>query len=207
MKNIILTGMPGAGKSTIGVLLAKTLGMGFFDTDILIQEQCGMLLQDIIDSKGIDKFLNLEEKLIMNMNSEEAVIATGGSVVYSEKAMDTLKNNGYVFYLEVTLDEIKKRVSNIKTRGIVSGKGKSLSDIYNERIPLYKKYADVTINCTDKNVEQVIDSIIVSLQEAKYQTYKNCKSKQNVNDIIKGNKPENVSKPKDTSIPHPEGPT
>ncbi len=159
MKNIVLIGMPGAGKSTIGVILAKTLGMHFVDTDLIIQENENMLLQDIINSGGINKFIAIEEKCILSLDCKETVIATGGSVVYSTKAMEHLKQKGTIIYFKLGIEEIIKRINNIKTRGIVLDKGQSLIDIYNQRVPLYEKYSDITVDCTDKGVEDVIQII------------------------------------------------
>lgn len=165
MKNIALIGMPGAGKSTIGVLLAKTLGMNFVDTDILIQREYGRLLQDIINQEGIQKFLSVEEECISNMKFENAVIATGGSVVYSEKAMGIIKSNGITVYLKVPLNEIMKRIQNIKTRGIVLRKGQTVQDIYLERAPLYEQYANIIVDEEGRDVEQVIEIIIRQIRQ------------------------------------------
>ncbi|MFW5982271.1 MAG: shikimate kinase, partial [Halanaerobiaceae bacterium] len=151
--NIVLIGMSGAGKSTLGVLLAKALGIDFIDTDIIIQKSENSLLQEIIDNKGIEEFLKIEEKILSNLEIDNAVIATGGSAVYSEKAMNSLKKNGQIVYLHVPFVEIKRRLDNIKTRGIVMREGKSLNDVFEERMPLYQKYADKTIDCSDKDIE------------------------------------------------------
>ena len=148
MKNIIIIGVPGAGKSTLGVILAKTLGMKFTDTDIVIQEHTGRLLQDIIDANGINVFKKTEEDAILSLHCRNTVIATGGSVVFSEKAMEHLKSEGIVVYLKISLDEMVHRINNITTRGIVLGPGQSLANMYNERIPFYEKYADISIDCS-----------------------------------------------------------
>ncbi len=161
-KNIVLIGMPGAGKSTLGVLLAKAMGMFFVDTDILIQQKENRLLQEIIDTDGIDEFLKIEETVLCETNFNNAVIATGGSAVYSKKAMEHLKKNAVVVYLHVELDEIKKRVTNITTRGIVLKSGKNLADAFEERFPLYEKYADISVNCTDSVIEDSLKKIINS---------------------------------------------
>ena len=122
MKNIILIGMPGCGKSTIGVLLAKAMGFRFIDTDITIQDRTGMLLQDIIDQKGLDWFCIEEERAIMSVEETGGcVIATGGSAVYSRSAMLSLKEHGYVYYLSLPVEQVEKRLYNIKTRGIAPG--------------------------------------------------------------------------------------
>jgi shikimate kinase len=163
--NIVLVGMPGAGKSTLGVLLAKALGMGFVDTDIVIQQHEGRLLQDIIDNNGLEKFLKIEEHIISALNVKNSVIATGGSVIYSEKAMTALKQGGPVIYLHVTHDEIQKRLTNIKSRGIVIKEGYSLRDVYQERVPLYIKASHTTVDCSNKDIEHCIREITEKLQE------------------------------------------
>ncbi len=160
MKNIILIGMPGAGKSTVGVILAKTLGMTFVDTDIAIQERTGKLLQEIIDTEGPDAFLKIEEETILSRHFDHAVIATGGSVVFSGKAMAHLKQEGVVIYLVISFEEMAKRLKNITTRGIILFKGESLSDMYHERIPLYGKYADITVECSDGDFEEIVGEVI-----------------------------------------------
>ena len=156
MDNIILVGMPGAGKSTLGVLLAKATGKLFVDTDIIIQQKTKRLLQDIIDNDGTDAFLKLEEEILMSVNEENTVIATGGSAVYSEKAMEHFAKSGKIIYLHVDFAEIEKRVTNITTRGIVLKNGKSLADAFAERKPLYDKYAHITVNCTGASVEDSV---------------------------------------------------
>ncbi len=161
--NIVFIGMPGAGKSTLGVLLAKALGIDFVDTDILIQKSEDKLLQEIIDNDGIDTFLKIEENILLNLNIENSVIATGGSAVYSDKAMRNLKENGQIVYLHVPFVEIERRLDNIKTRGIVIEKGKGLKEVFEERIPLYQKYAEKIIDCSDKDIEQCVNEIIKKL--------------------------------------------
>ena len=163
MDNIILIGMPGAGKSTLGVLLAKAMGKLFVDTDIIIQQKTKRLLQDIIDNDGTEAFLSLEEEILLSVNEENTVIATGGSAVYSEKAMEHFKKSGKIVYLHVDFDEIVKRVTNITTRGIVLKNGKTLSDAFDERKPLYDRFADITIDCTGNSVEQSVKKIMESL--------------------------------------------
>lgn len=161
--NLVLIGMPGAGKSTLGVLLAKALGMSFVDTDILIQQRENRLLQDIIDTDGIDSFIKIEEEVISKLNLENHIIATGGSAVYSKKAIEHLKENSEIIYLHTTYKEMKKRVTNIKTRGIVIKSGHSLKDAYNERLPLYMEYSNIVVECSGKDIEACIKEIIDKL--------------------------------------------
>ena len=139
--NIVLIGMPGSGKSTVGVILAKSLGVDFIDTDLLIQRRENRLLQDIIDKDGIDFFLDKECDAVLSVSSDNAVIATGGSVIFREDAMLHLKRSGTVIFLDVSVNELERRLSNIKTRGVAAEKGETVKDIYNKRIFLYKKSA------------------------------------------------------------------
>ena len=160
MKNIVIIGMPSAGKSTIGVILAKTLGMNFIDTDILIQENTGRLLQEIITNDGIDAFLKIEEITILSLTCNNSIIATGGSVVLSDRSMDYLKKHGLIIYLNIVFEEMVQRLNNITTRGIVLAEGQSLIDMYTQRIPLYEKYAEITIDCSKEDVEDIIKKLI-----------------------------------------------
>jgi shikimate kinase len=160
MNNIILIGLPGAGKSTVGVILAKTLGMHFTDTDIVIQENTGRLLQEIIDKEGPESFKTIEESTILSLDCHHTVIATGGSAVYSEKAMAYLKSEGVVIYLKISCEEMVRRLKNITTRGIVLVPGQSLPAMYEERIPLYEKYADRIIDCSGDDVENIVEQVI-----------------------------------------------
>ncbi len=162
-ENIILIGMPGAGKSTVGVVLAKSLGMQFIDTDILIQERTGRMLQQILDEDGPDAFKRIEEETILSLHPSRAVIATGGSVICSEAAMAHLKSEGLVVYLEIPYDEMTKRLRNITTRGIVLLPGQSLREMYDERVPLYEKYADLTVACSGEDLESVVGNVIEAL--------------------------------------------
>lgn len=160
MKNIVLVGMPGAGKSTIGVLLAKTLGFTFVDTDLIIQQNTGRLLQDIIDRDGLDAFCVEEERAVCSVMSERnTVIATGGSAVYSHKAMMFLKQNGLVYYLSLSAEEISKRLFNITTRGIAKRPEESIEDVFEMRVGLYQQYADITVDCFGKTAEEIVAEI------------------------------------------------
>lgn len=159
MANIILIGMPGCGKSTVGVILAKTLGIGFVDTDLVIQQRENRLLQNIIDSDGIDYFIDCEAQAVKTVDCDNSVIATGGSVVYREDAIEHLKKNGKIVYLDVPLDEIKRRLNNISTRGIAAKKNDSIDDIYSERVALYNKYADIIIKTDGESVEKTVEKI------------------------------------------------
>ena len=160
MKNIVLIGMPGAGKSTIGVLLAKSMLMDFIDTDLIIQKKTGKALCDIINEKGIDEFISLENNIICSEEFVNSIVATGGSAVYGKEAMEKLKDNGVIVYLRVEADELQSRIKNIHTRGIAMKDGQTLDSLYNERAPLYEKYADITIECGGLSPEECVDSII-----------------------------------------------
>lgn len=159
--NIILIGMPGSGKSTCGVLAAKALLKNFFDTDLLLQNLEGKRLQNIIDENGIDYFNKAEEKAILSLDIQGTVIATGGSVVYSERAMRHLKKLGKIIYLHLSYECMEKRLSNITTRGVVLKKGHTLRDMYNERLGLYERYADEVLNCDGLTVEEAVESIVL----------------------------------------------
>ncbi len=159
MKNIVLIGMPGAGKSTIGVLLAKSMLYSFVDTDLIIQNKHGKSLCDIIDSIGTDGFLKIEHDVICGCDFERSVIATGGSAVYGEQAMAHLRANGTVIYLELELEEIERRLGDIHSRGVAMKNGTTVAEIYNERKAIYEKYADITLNCSGLTAEQCVDKI------------------------------------------------
>jgi len=163
MTNVVLIGMAGAGKSTLGVLLAKSLGLSFVDTDLMIQEREGALLQEIIDKNGLDYFLKVEEEVCAGLKLQKCVIATGGSVVLSKPAMEDLKKSGTVVYLKVPYEEIKRRLSNIKTRGIAFKEGQSLRDVYDERALLYEKYADKIIEFGKSDLEDTVSLLVKKL--------------------------------------------
>ena len=163
LNNIILIGMPGAGKSTIGVLLAKELCYHFLDVDLIIQQQEGKLLCDIIKENGLDRFIQIEESANLSLSVYHCIIATGGSAVYSEKAMMHLKTLGTVIYLRLPCSTLKKRLGNMKRRGVVMRDGQTLDQLYAERSSLYQQYADVTVDTAGLTVEQALDQIIEQL--------------------------------------------
>ena len=156
-----IVGESGCGKSTIGVLLAKAMGFRFIDTDITIQNRTGMLLQQIIDQNGLDWFCIEEERAIMSVEeSGGCVIATGGSAVYSRSAMMYLKEHGYVYYLALPVEQVEKRLHNIKTRGIAMRPGDSIEDVFRRRRALYEEYADITVDCAGKSIEEIVEEIV-----------------------------------------------
>jgi shikimate kinase len=161
--NIVLIGMPGVGKSTVGVLLAKVLGFQFVDSDLLIQRHTGKLLREIIAECGTEGFLKIEEDVNRGIFEHRSVIATGGSVVYGEAAMKHLAEDGVMVYLKLPYEELEKRLGDVKGRGVVLRDGQTLRDLYDERVPLYEKYADVVADETGCSVEQTIDRIIAKL--------------------------------------------
>ena len=153
--------MPGSGKSTVGVLLAKALGYLFDDVDLLISRRAGKPLQKILDEDGLEYFLRLEEELGSTLDADRTVIATGGSMVLSEKAMAHLKSMGVVVFIDVPFAEIERRVTNIKTRGIVFHPNETLADVYRERLPLYERYADRTLRVgAGDTIEDTVDSFL-----------------------------------------------
>jgi len=161
--SVILIGMPSSGKSTLGVLLAKTLGMRFIDSDLLIQEREGKLLHEIISEQGKDRFLEIESEVNADISVKNAVIATGGSVVYCDRAMESLKNLGKVVYLQISYGEMLSRLGDYSHRGVIIKEGSTLADMYAERVPLYEKYADITV-CVERaslteNVKKICDTL------------------------------------------------
>ena len=159
--NIILIGMPGSGKSTLGVILARRLGYGYLDTDSFISQKEKSTLQGIIDKKGLDYFLATESEIGSEIVCDRVVIATGGSMVMAESAMEHLKGLGTVVYINVPIGELKRRLGNYKDRGIAMKGGEGLDAILSEREPYYKKYADITVNYRDgDDLEQTVERII-----------------------------------------------
>lgn len=160
MRNIVLIGMPACGKSTIGVLLAKSLGSIFIDTDLIIQRREGRLLQEIIDADGLDAFCAAEERAILSVAEESnAVIATGGSAVYSRAAMEHLKQHGTVYYLSLPEKEIERRLYNITSRGIAMRRGETIEEVFARRRALYEEYCDVKLECGGKSMEKIVAEI------------------------------------------------
>ena len=167
MKNIILIGMPGAGKSTVGVVLAKRLGYGFLDSDLLIQEKEGKLLYQLIEEQGEAGFLLLENHINASVQASKTVIATGGSAVYGREAMKHFGEIGVVVYLKLAYEELEKRLGNLHRRGVVLKPGFSLADLYEERVPLYEKYADLIVECDCKDIRQIVEEIAYSFEGAR----------------------------------------
>ena len=163
MQNIVLIGMPGAGKSTVGVILAKYLSKAFVDTDLLIQNRHHRSLQEILDQYGYLKLREFEEQEILRLHVKNAVVATGGSAVYSEKTMNHLKADGKIVYLKLGVNELLNRINNFETRGLARPKEQTFYDLFNQRERLYERYGQITIDCADKSHEEVVEEIISKL--------------------------------------------
>ncbi|MEW5733440.1 MAG: shikimate kinase [Thermodesulfobacteriota bacterium] len=164
--NIILIGMPAVGKSTVGVLLAKRLGLSFVDTDILIQAGEGKTLQDIIDSQGLARFREIEQSYMLGLSCARHVIATGGSVIYSEKAMTRLASSGVILHMDIDIQSLKQRLHDIRSRGVVMEPGENIEDLYEKRRPLYQRHAHVAVACKGLDPGQVVEQAIHALSRA-----------------------------------------
>ena len=165
MENIVLIGMPGSGKSTIGVVLAKVLGYEFVDSDLLIQKREKRLLSEIIEQEGIEGFLEIENDVNKNLNVERTVIATGGSAVYGAEAMAHLKRIGTVIYLKLDYKRLRSRLGSLKKRGVVLKKGQTFRMLYEERTPLYEKYADLIIDEENNDIRETLQIIQEKLKK------------------------------------------
>jgi shikimate kinase len=163
MDNLILIGMPGVGKSTVGVILAKVLGYQFIDSDLVIQERKKRLLHEIISAEGVQGFIEIENQINASLQVHRAVIATGGSAVYGKEAMANFKSIGKIIYLKLSYEQIEERLSDIKGRGVALRDGQTLKDLYEERTMLYDKYADIIINEENLTVEETITTIIEAI--------------------------------------------
>lgn len=163
--NLVLIGMPGAGKSTVGVVLAKHMGMRFLDSDLCIQEEENRRLHEIIAEEGLDAFLEIENRVNASLQVENSVIATGGSVIYGKEAMEHLAETGIIVYLQLPYEEIANRLGDLTKRGVAFQDGQSLLDIYKERVPLYERYAELTIDCHEKTIRDIVAEIAEKIQE------------------------------------------
>ena len=163
MDNIILIGMPGSGKSTVGVVLAKALGLRFLDVDLLIQEREGALLQELIDSQGVERFLDLERDAVCSLDCHGTVIAPGGSCVCREESIAHMRSLGTVVYLEHTLEEIAERVGDLAARGVALSPGQDLSDVYRYRAPLYERCAHITVPAGGQSLADTVEAVKTAL--------------------------------------------
>lgn len=159
MKNVILIGMPGAGKSTVGVVLAKRLGYTFLDSDLVIQQKYGKLLHELISEHGVEGFWKIENDVNAELTCDRTVIATGGSAIYGAEAMEHLRSIGTVVYLRLTLPQIEERLGDLTERGVTLREGQDLKALYEERTPLYEKYAHVIIDCDGQRVRELVTRI------------------------------------------------
>ena len=165
LDSIVLIGMPGAGKSTLGILLAKALGLGFLDTDIVIQIQEEKTLQEILDGSDYLQLRSIEEQVLLTEQVAGKVVATGGSAVYSREGMARLKESGSVVFLDIPLKALEQRISDFDSRGIASRPGQSLESLYNERCALYREYADITIDCSGQRLEETLQLVIKQIHD------------------------------------------
>lgn len=164
--NTVLIGMPGSGKSTVGVLLAKASGKGFIDTDLLIQSQTGCTLQSIVNTRGYEALRDEEERVLSTLSVSDHVIATGGSAVYSQKAMNHLRQDSVIVFLNVSLESVRRRIGDYSLRGISKRPDQTLDDLFNERLALYQRYADLIIDGDNRTQQQVCDAALVQLGNA-----------------------------------------
>lgn len=162
-KNIILIGMPGVGKSTIGVVLAKRLGFRFVDSDLVIQDKYGKLLHELIDEFGVEGFWEIENRVNAELDVQKSIIATGGSAVYGREAMEHFRKTGIVVYLKLPYEELAERLGDLYLRGVTLLPGQTLEDLYKERTPLYEKYAHITINCQGKTIRELVAEVAEKL--------------------------------------------
>lgn len=158
-KNIVLIGMPGAGKSTVGVVVAKKLGYRFTDSDLVIQERYGKLLHELIEEHGIEGFWDLEDKVNASLHPKCTVIATGGSACYGRTAMEHFKETAVIVYLKLGYHSLEERLGDLNARGVTIRPGQTLDDLYKEREPLYEKYADITVDCEGKQLREVVEEV------------------------------------------------
>ena len=163
MDNIILIGMPGSGKSSVGVVLAKALGFGFLDVDLLIQAREGALLQNILDTRGVEAFLDVESEAVRSVSCRGTVIAPGGSCVCREDAMEHLRSLGTVVYLRLSLGEVEGRIHNLATRGIALQPGQTIADVYRYRTPLYERYAHITVEADGQSLAETVEAVKLAL--------------------------------------------
>lgn len=163
--NVVLIGMPGCGKSTVGVLLAKAMQLDFTDSDLLLQRRIGMSLQEYLNRNGLSSFLHEEEETLCSLSEKECVIATGGSAVYSEAGMTHLKKNAVTVYLSLPLDAVEKRLTNIQTRGVAMGKRQTIASLYEQRTPLYRRYADIVLETDGQSVEETVQAVLERIRQ------------------------------------------
>ncbi len=161
--NLILIGMPTSGKSTVGIILAKALGYDFVDIDLVMQKRTGKKLRQLMDQKGIDGFLKFEEETALSLQCRHTVIAPGGSIIYGKKAMEHLRNMGRVIYLEIDYDMLSERLHDAKNRGVTLRDGQTLEELYEERVPLYEKYADLTLSERGHALEDMVVQIVARM--------------------------------------------
>lgn len=166
MSNIILIGMPGVGKSTVGVVLAKRMGYRFVDSDLVIQEQTGKLLHQMISENGTDGFLAIEDRINASLKADNTVIATGGSAVYGETAMAHFRDIGRIVYLSLPFEELKERLGDLSERGVVLKPGQDLQGLLEERMPLYERYQEIEIDCSQKQIREIVEEIVEKLSAA-----------------------------------------